>query len=65
MYEKEIVEVFVRMQEPEYYDGIMLLVGAKFVDLVKIGETVEDDLKSKKITCVAASPRSSCLLKTK
>ena len=29
MTEKEIVEVFMRVQELEYYDSIMLLVGAK------------------------------------
>ena len=56
MSEKEIVEVFVRVQEPEYYDRIMLLVGAKFVEIVKVGETVENDLKSAKIARVAASP---------
>ena len=44
---------------------LFVLVGAKFAEIVRIGETIEDDLKSKKITCVAASPRSSCLLKTK
>ena len=36
MTEKEIVEVFVRGQEPEYYDRIMLLVGAKFTEIVKL-----------------------------
>ena len=45
MYDKEIVEVFVRVQEPEYYDRIMLLVGVKFAEIVKIGETIEDNLK--------------------
>ena len=65
MYEKEIVEVFVRVQEPEYYDRIMLLVGAKFAEIVKIGETIEDGLKSRKLDRVAASPRSSGLLKKK
>ena len=65
MSEKEIVEVFVRVQEPKYYDRIMLLVGAKFAEIVKIGETIEDGLKSGKIVRVAASPRSSGLLKNK
>ena len=44
MTEKGIVEVFMRVQEPEYYDRIMLLVGAKFTEIVKIGETIEDGL---------------------
>ena len=65
MFEKEIVEVFVRVQEPEYYDRIMLLIGAKFVAIVKIGETIEDCLKTGKIALVAASPGSLGLLKKK
>ena len=36
MSEKEIVKVFVRVQETEYYERIMLLVGAKFVEIVKV-----------------------------
>ncbi|KAK4728995.1 hypothetical protein R3W88_021983 [Solanum pinnatisectum] len=65
MSEKEIVEVFVRVQEPEYYDRIMLLVGAKFAEIVKVGETIEDGLRTRKIARVAASPGSSGLLKKK
>ena len=49
MIEKEIVEVFVRVQELEYYDRIILLIGAKFAEIVKVGETIEDGLKSRKI----------------
>jgi len=37
MTKKEIVEVFVRVQQPEYYDRIILLIGAKFTDIVKVG----------------------------
>ena len=65
MSEKEIIEVFVQVQVPEYYDRIMMLMGAKFVKIVKISEIVEDDLKLEKIACVAASPGSSGLLKKK
>ena len=45
MSEKEIVKVFVRVQEAEYYDRILLLVGAKFSEIVKVGETIKDGLK--------------------
>ncbi|KAK4721901.1 hypothetical protein R3W88_012134 [Solanum pinnatisectum] len=64
MSEKEIVEVFVRVQEPEYYDRIMLLVGAKFAEIVKVGETIEDGLKQGRlrVLCIAGS---SSLLKKK
>ena len=61
MSEKEIVEVFVHVQEPEYYDRIMLLVGAKFAERVKICETFEDGLKSGKIARVAAKEKKSLL----
>ncbi|KAK4726780.1 hypothetical protein R3W88_031697 [Solanum pinnatisectum] len=43
----------------------MLLVGAKFAEIVKVGETIEDGLKTGKIARVAASPGSSGLLKKK
>ncbi|XP_015064647.1 uncharacterized protein LOC107009834 [Solanum pennellii] len=65
MSEKEIVEVVVRVQKPEYYDRIMLLFRLKFAEIIKIGETIEDGLKSEKIARVAASPGSSGLLKKK
>ena len=65
MSEKEIVKVFVRVQEAEYYDRILLLVGEKFVEIVKVGETIEDRLKMGKIAHVAASPGSSGTLKKK
>ena len=65
MTENKILEVFVRVQEQEYYDRIMLLVGAKFAEIVKIFETIKDDMKSGKITRVSASPRFSWLMRKK
>lgn len=62
MSEKEIVEVYLWDQEPEYYDRIMLLVGGKFVEIVKIVETMEDGLNGE-IARVAPSPVSSGFLK--
>ncbi|XP_055830863.1 uncharacterized protein LOC129899888 [Solanum dulcamara] len=65
MTEKEIIEVFVRNQEPEYYDRMLLLVGAKFAEVVKIGETIEDGLKTGRITHVAIQTGPSGLFKKK
>ncbi|KAL3364209.1 hypothetical protein AABB24_013125 [Solanum stoloniferum] len=65
MSEKEIVDVFIRIQEPEYYDRIMLLIGAKFAEIVKVGEAIEDGIKTGKISRVAAPTESSGLLKKK
>ncbi|KAK4710153.1 hypothetical protein R3W88_004666 [Solanum pinnatisectum] len=63
--EKEIVEVFIRIQEPEYYDKIILLIGAKFAEIVKVGEAIEDGIKTGKISRIAAPTESSGLLKKK
>ena len=65
MSKKEIIEVFVRVQETEYYDRIILLVRAMFVKIVKIDETIDDSLKSGKIARIAASLGSSGFLKNK
>lgn len=61
---KDIVKVFVRVKYPEFYDRIMLVV-AKFSEIVMFGETIEDGLKPGKIAYIAASPKSSVLLKKK
>ncbi|KAK4730295.1 hypothetical protein R3W88_023283 [Solanum pinnatisectum] len=65
MIEKEIVEVFIRIQEPEYYDKIMLLIGAKFAEIVKVGEAIEEGIKTGKISRFATLTESSGLLKKK
>lgn len=57
--------MFVRSQEPEFYERTMLLVGAKFADIVKIGENIEDRLKMGKITCISNSVRMFGMLKRK
>ena len=56
------MEMFVWVQEPKYYDRIMLLVREKFAEIVKICETIEDGLK---IARIAVSLGSSGLLKKK
>lgn len=43
----------MRVKEPEYYERIMLLVGEKFPEIAKVGETIEDGLKIEKIVHVA------------
>ena len=43
----------------------MLFVGEKFCEILKVGETIEDGLKTRKLAHVAESPRSSGLLKKK
>ncbi|XP_015166046.1 uncharacterized protein [Solanum tuberosum] len=62
---EKIIEVFIRIQEPEYYDRIMLLIRAKFAEIVKVGEAIEDGIKTEKISRIAAPTESSRLLKKK
>ncbi|XP_049353871.1 uncharacterized protein LOC125818392 [Solanum verrucosum] len=65
MSEKEIVEVFIRIQEPEYSNKIMLLIGVKFAEIVKVGEAIEDGIKIRNISWFATPTESSGLLKKK
>ncbi|XP_069150856.1 uncharacterized protein [Solanum lycopersicum] len=44
---------------------MILLIGAKFAEIVKVGETINDGLKSGKIARVSASPGSSKLVRKK
>ena len=55
------------MQEPEYYYSIMLLVGEKIGEIVKVCDTIDCGLKTRKIARVDALLGSSgrrlcCLL---
>lgn len=42
MSKNKIIEVFVCSQEPKFYESMILLVGVKFADVIKIGENIED-----------------------
>lgn len=53
------------VQEPEYYDKIMLLIEAKFIEILKLGKTIDDELKTVKIPRVIDSLGSSGMLKNK
>ncbi|KAG5596651.1 hypothetical protein H5410_037883 [Solanum commersonii] len=53
MTEREITSTFIRAQEPEYYERMLPMMGTKFwVD--RIGEAIEDGLKSRKVTSLTA-----------
>ena len=49
MTENEIIEVFVRIQEPKYNNMMLLILGGMFSEIVKIGEAIEDFLRTGKI----------------
>ncbi|XP_060190575.1 uncharacterized protein LOC132619805 [Lycium barbarum] len=52
MCEGELVYVFIKSQEPDFYDRMLSLAGRPFAELVKMGEAIEDSLKSRKIVSV-------------
>ncbi|XP_069154359.1 uncharacterized protein [Solanum lycopersicum] len=62
---KKETQKYVCIEEPEYYDRMMLLIGAKYAEIVKVGETIEDGLKIGKISHVASQAGSSGLLRKK
>lgn len=57
--QKEIVDVFIRKQELEYYERMLTMIGQKISELVKIGEAIEDGLKTKKIASKATHANTS------
>lgn len=65
MPKKKIVEMFIRIQELQYYDRIMLLIRAKFTEIVKVGDAIEDGIKTRKISLVSSLTEYVGLLKKK
>lgn len=54
MSEREITEMFFQTQKPEYYEKILCMIGQKFVEIVKVGEALEDGFKTGKVTNLIA-----------
>ena len=50
MSEREITKMFIRTQEPEYYERMLCMMGQKFVKIVKVGKALEDGFKTGKLT---------------
>ena len=49
MTKREIIEVFIHIQELEYCNRMLLILGGKFSEIVKVGETIDDGLKTGEI----------------
>ncbi|XP_070043630.1 uncharacterized protein [Nicotiana tomentosiformis] len=49
MDEHELITVFLQAQEPDYFQNMMSAVGKSFSEAIKIGEMVENGLKTGKI----------------
>ncbi|KAK6793646.1 hypothetical protein RDI58_007099 [Solanum bulbocastanum] len=50
MSEREITEMFIRTQKPEYYERMLCMMGQKFVEIIKVGEALKDGFKTRKVT---------------
>ncbi|KAM3374081.1 hypothetical protein P3S68_012795 [Capsicum galapagoense] len=65
MSEEEMVSVFSRVQEGEYYTKFVSAVRATFTDLVKIGESLKEGIRTGKIAKAPTSSESSAFSKKK
>ncbi|XP_059292351.1 uncharacterized protein LOC132045786 [Lycium ferocissimum] len=52
MCEGELVSVFIKSHEPDFYDKMLFMAGRPFAELVKMGEAIEDGLKYGKIVSI-------------
>ena len=41
---------FIRAQDPQYYERLMLIESHKFSDIIKLGERIEEGIKSGMVT---------------
>ena len=49
MKDYELIDVFLQAQEPDYFHYLLAAMGKPFAEAIKIGEMVENDIKSGKI----------------
>ncbi|XP_070024979.1 uncharacterized protein [Nicotiana sylvestris] len=48
--EEQMNKFFVRAQDPQYYERLMLIKNHKFSDIIKLGERTEEGIKSGMVT---------------
>ncbi|KAG5568779.1 hypothetical protein H5410_064206 [Solanum commersonii] len=46
MEESQMKDYFIRAQEPQYYDRMMLVTEKSFADIIKLGERIEEGIKN-------------------
>lgn len=49
MKDQELIDVFLQVQEPDYFHYLLAAIGKPFVEAIKIGEMVENGIKTGKI----------------
>ncbi|XP_049364034.1 uncharacterized protein LOC125828744 [Solanum verrucosum] len=63
MKESEMIDVFLQAQEPDYFHYLLSVVGKTFAEVIKIGEMVENGIKSGKIVSQAALKATTQVIK--
>ncbi|XP_060172294.1 uncharacterized protein LOC132603313 [Lycium barbarum] len=48
MSEDELTTAFIGVQNPEYYDRMLCIMGQKFSEIIKMGKALEDGFKTRK-----------------
>ncbi|XP_070045977.1 uncharacterized protein [Nicotiana tomentosiformis] len=48
--EEQMNKFFVRAQDPQYYERLMVIENYKFSDIIKLGERIEEGIKSGMVT---------------
>ncbi|XP_070032017.1 uncharacterized protein [Nicotiana tomentosiformis] len=57
--DNELTEYFIRAQEGIYFENMMGMMGQKFPELVKMGDFLEEGIKSDKVQSMAALQAAS------
>ncbi|XP_070045010.1 uncharacterized protein [Nicotiana tomentosiformis] len=48
--EEQMNKFFIRAQDPQYYERLMVIENHKFYDIIKLGERIEEGIKSGMVT---------------
>ncbi|XP_070045488.1 uncharacterized protein [Nicotiana tomentosiformis] len=48
--EEQMNKFFIRVQDPQYYERLMVIENHKFFDIIKLGERIEEGIKSGMVT---------------
>ena len=49
-----MIDIFLQAQEPDYFPHLLSTIGSTFAEVIKVGEIVENEIKSGKIISQAA-----------
>ncbi|XP_070050979.1 uncharacterized protein [Nicotiana tomentosiformis] len=63
--EEQMNKFFVRAQDPQYYERLMVIENHKFFDIIKLGERIEEGIKSGIVTNFEALQATNKALQSK